>query len=270
MLRPVSGIPTADPSPQRSRLSLPALAAATAIVVVAFLDGRYVAFLNSKPAFFARIDVLLLVAAAVVGALVLGFVARRAGRRWPALATRRPALVVGGLVAVGFVLGMATAGATGALHREPVVLEAVGKAAGLIENVDDFVSGGDAPATCRSVPDGTAVSSVTAEDLGTIDGLTLRGSLSLPTPSDAVPSEVFVDGADLPPDSMQPSWSGVTSLAEVAPDGRSGVLSFAALTLSVDPPPGSRPNGEPWPTTLSGTIRWTCAGDWLPSEEIRD
>ena len=239
-----------------------ALVGAAMIAVAGALDGRYLASLNSKPAYFARIDVLLVVVATIAAALVVAFIAGRLASASGRLPARGLRIAILGLVAISVGVGYATAAATGGLDRPPVVLEAVAKAAGLMPDVEGFTSGGDAPALCHSVADGTSVAEVAASDLGSLTGYRLRGTLQVPDPGASIRGEVFVDAGTLPPDSTQPIWTGRLTANEVAADGRSGVLAFAELALETDPPAGLRPDGQPWPSTLRGTIRWTC-GEWM-------
>lgn len=259
-------MPTGN-APARSRtLSAPGLLIAGGLVTAGFLDGRYVAYLNSKPAFFARIDVLLVVAATVLVTLGVAVLVRHATRRSRAFATDRPILAVIGLVGFAFAVGATTAAATGGLYREPVVLQAVGKAAGELPEVEGFMANGDMPATCTSVPDGQAVKTVFAADLGSIGGATLRAAFTI-RPGSTVEGDVYIDGGDLPPDVGWPTWTGSFTVGDLAADGRRGVLTFDALTLVEDDLEfGEQPDGGPWPTTLDGSIRWAC-GDWSPRED---
>lgn len=244
---------------------LAALAGVSAIGAAGFVAGRSLAYLNSKPASFARLDVALLAAGTIVGALVVAFVAGRLARDGQR-ATGRLRLAILAVVAAAVGVGYATASATGAVYRAPVVLEAVAKAAGLMPDVEGFESSGDAPAVCHSVIDGRTVAELIAMDLGSLGGWTLRGTLQIAAQGSPLHGEVYVDGGVLPPDTLQPTWAGSVTPGALAPDGRSGVLTFSALALVTDPPPGNRPDGQPWPSILSGTIRWSC-GDWtVPSE----
>jgi hypothetical protein len=249
------------------RPGLLTIVAGLAILVSGFLDGRYVAYLNSRPNYFVRLDMVLVVAATIVGAAVVAFVVRSVAQRQAREpGAIRSAVWIGiALLIAGFAAGAATAAATGALHREPVVLETVGKAAGDF-TLAGFVASGDQPATCRSVADGTAVEGITGLDLGSLAGATFRTFLTIDAATGAVVSgEVFVDGGDLPEGSGQPSWTGTMTTAELAPDGRNGRVDFESLQLINDPPPGAQPNGDPWPSTLAGSVRWIC-GDWIVPE----
>jgi hypothetical protein len=135
-------------------------------------------------------------------------------------------------------------------------------AVGQLTNVEGFMGGDDRPATCRSEPDGTVVAWIEAHDLGSIDGLTLQASFAIPEAGIATfRGEVLVDGGDLPESAGMPAWTGRMTIVELGPDRRFGEVAFDALELVTDPPPGLQPDGDPWPPTLAGSIRWSC-GNW--------
>jgi hypothetical protein len=123
-------------------------------------------------------------------------------------------------------------------------------------------------AMCDSVPDGQAVSSITALDLGDLGSGTLRAHLSLApegSDSDGATVEFWIDGGDLAEGSVQPSWNGPVRITEIGPDGATGTLTFTNLEATSNDPalkgpesPAAPSGAGQWPSTISGVVGWTC------------
>ena len=149
---------------------------------------------------------------------------------------------------------------------EPVVLSASATTTAAISASLPFAATGGGAATCRSVPDSTAIGVVTALALGELGTDTLRAIWAVPaTATGLTPPELFIDGGDLPEGTFQPFWTGTAQVTGLVANGGSGTLIFSKLELDPDPAakPGSAgPGGaDQWPATLAGTLSWSC-GPW--------
>ena len=144
-----------------------------------------------------------------------------------------------------------------------IVLEAPG-------HTEAAITGGDlslepthgGAASCRSVPDGTVVSDVTALDLGELGSGTLRAMWSVPGRTGAGAAELFIDAGDLADGAFQPFWAGPVHVTARAGDGASGTMTFTGLELETDmmskPGQPGPANAAAWPPTISGSLSWAC------------
>jgi hypothetical protein len=141
-------------------------------------------------------------------------------------------------------------------YREPVVLVGRGTMTLSLDGVAGYAARTDSPATCGSVSDGEAVSSVSATAIGTIDGADLDATVG------GIDSEVPVVGVGGVPtvNFKTIGWSGPIESVERTLGGRDGRVTFVGMAIenlgAGDPVPGD------WPATLSGTLSWSC-GDWI-------
>ena len=141
-------------------------------------------------------------------------------------------------------------------YREPVVLEARGTMTLSLDGLAAYSARSDAFAICGSTPDGDAVSVVSATAVGMIDGLDVDASIAgigLEFPS------VGIGGVPTA-DSKLVGWSGPASLVELTQSGREGRVTFVGAALDNNGARGPAPGYLP--TTLSGTLTWTCA-EWI-------
>lgn len=69
----------------------------------------------------------------------------------------------------------------------------------------------------------------------------------------------MLPGKEPPPGlRFYPSWDGQANLLMPGGDWHSGTATFTNLPTGVDPSVGPAPTG--WPTTLTGTMTWSCGG----------
>jgi hypothetical protein len=238
---------------------VPAVAiACLGAAIAGFLVGREVAYQSSVGGESGIFGAAAIVFAALLGTvlvsgawLVIG--ATRVGLR---RAVGFPLPTLGVLLAAAIV-GDVTAAPTGGTFHRPVQLLSEGATTSVIR-LDGGTSAVEAAGTasCRSVPDATAVGSLDARDLGKVEGATLRGSIGLATATDPLSIDLFVDAVDFAPDEAIPSWSGTGTLVHSGADALDGRVEFDLRLTPFDPkmPAPTRT----WPQRLSGTIDWTC------------
>jgi hypothetical protein len=145
-------------------------------------------------------------------------------------------------------------------YHPPVVLQARGEASVTLAGIPAFVPRTSGRADCQSVGDGTDVERVVALSLGDLNGGLLRADIALPV--GGVSSgyiSLFVDGATLPSGSVPPNWEQAEPEINSAAGGASGSIRFDGAELRMAPEIGAAT--ESWPTTLSGTVSWSC-GEW--------
>lgn len=237
--------------------------------VMGVLVGRSIAYSKSVGGLGGAFEAAFLSFFLIVAIIVLVLIALiamkvRHGHMSQPIAT---ILAAAGLLAAGAVGGHTTAAAFGGLYREPVVLEAAGQTTIDLQTGDTpftpLVAG---EASCSSVPDGRAVASITALELGDLGSGGLRATLHLAdVASDSPTAEFWIDGGDLPEGSTQPTWNGPVRITEIGPDGATGKLIFTNLEgFSNDPAlkgpesPSAASGPVGWPSTLSGVMGWTC------------
>ncbi|HEX5589474.1 MAG TPA: hypothetical protein VFX65_04190 [Candidatus Limnocylindrales bacterium] len=188
----------------------------------------------------------------VIGSIIL---ATRASR-----AAGRGLLLAAGAVLVGTVGGSVAVPTFDLGYHDPVVRSASGTATLRLDGAEDFVAIDVGEVTCHAVPDGLAVSSVWALELGELNGGTVRSMFTPPGQSGGDGTmELFIDGADIEEPAAQPSWTGSGTFTAEA-DGAAGEVSFASLALQGDPKSGAVAPG--WPATLGGRLTWAC-DPWL-------
>jgi hypothetical protein len=231
-----------------------------AAVVIGVLAGREIAYERSLPGLsgvLGGIIPMFLLGVAIVGLLAVALVATliRRGHVSRAVVTL---VATAGMLTSGAFGGAASAGATGAVHREPVVLQAAGEAHVELDGVRlPFDAVDRSPVECESVPDGVAVAAVTASALGELGPATLRASVSVPALGPgASRADFWIDAGDLADGATQPYWSGSVLVLEMARDGTSGRLAFDGLAHPIDEklPPAD----ASWPATISGQLSWSC------------
>lgn len=256
-----------QPASRAGRTTIVLIAAVAAIIGV--LVGREIAHAQSVGGFGGIIGAAILtgcVIAAVIALVFVGLIATkfRHGHVSSAIAS---ILAAAALLTVGTIGGGAAASAFGGLYHEPVILEARGTTTiAMRSGGDAFVARDGGVAWCHSTPDGRAVGSLTALELGELGPGTLRADLDFwgPRP-DQARGTFFIDGADIPDGASQPSWNATIVITGTAPDGASGSLTFDARAQAGDgkDPGGSvgAPATAAWPATIAGTISWAC-GSW--------
>lgn len=247
------------------------VAFAAGACVIGLLVGRSIAYSKSVGgmggAFEAALLSFFLIVAVIVLALVglIGMTLRHGNMSQP-IAT---ILVAAGLLATGALGGHTSAAAFGGLYREPVVLEAAGTTMIDLQGGDiPFTASTAGEASCASVPDGRAVASITALELGELGSGSLRATIHLADEApDGASMEFWIDGGDLAEGSAQPTWNGPVRVTQIGPDGATGKLIFTNLEgISSDPAlkgpesPAAGPGapGARWPATISGVMGWAC------------
>jgi len=232
-----------------------------------FLAGRAAAGASSEgglSAIFATVYLVFFGGAVVVGLVIVGLAATafRRGHVSRAIAT---IFLAAALVVSAAFVGEVTARVTGGLPHMPLVLRAD---AGLHVELDasslSFTPRDGGQAECRSGPDSRTVSDLSGLDLGELGPGTLRVGLTLGSGDPGTASaEFFIDGGDLPEGLPMITWAGTVAATSTGPGSSTGQMTFTALPLSrSDAKPGldpSPPSSElAWPSTLSGTLTWTC------------
>jgi hypothetical protein len=174
----------------------------------------------------------------------------RRGHLTPAI---RTLLVAGALVGVGAAGGGAYAAAFGEGSQvAAVALETPGTmTAELAPTSISFVARNRGEASCTSDADGAQVWRVTALDLGELGTGTLRANVNLPAAASGLSAEFWVDGGDLADGSAQPFWTAKARIVDLAADGMTGRVD---VTLAAEFAASSA-----WPSTLSGSLSWTCS-----------
>ena len=201
------------------------------------------------------------VLAGIAGLVGIGNDLRPAGR---GRAASRYSFAVAALIAAGGVGGTAAVRAFDLGYHEPVVLQARGDASAILDGVPAFVPRASGRADCRSVADGTDVERVTALSLGGLDGGPLRADIALPVGGlGGGYIALFVDAATLPSGSVPPTWEKAQPEIESAPSGASGSVRFDGAQLRTGDEMGAATGS--WPTTLTGTITWSC-GEWFAAD----
>jgi hypothetical protein len=247
------------------------VALAAGACAIGVLVGRSIAYAKSVGgiggAFEAAfLSFLLIVAVVVLVLIALIALKVRHGHISQPIAT---ILAAAGLLATGAFGGHTTAAAFGGLYREPVALEAAGQTTIDLQAGDiPFAARVASKASCTSVPDGRAVASITALELGDLGSGGLRATVHLADEvSNGATAEFWIDGADLPEGSPQVSWNGPVRVTEIGSDGATGKLIFTSLEgFSSDPAlkgrespaAGAGAPGAGWPATISGVMGWTC------------
>lgn len=236
-------------------------------LVVGVLAGREIAYERSVGGLEGVLGGAILIAflvVAVVGLVAVGLIATtiRHGHVSRAIGTM---LAAAGFLTIGAFGGGATAGAAGGLYHQPVVLQATGQAhVELQAGAVPFVARDGGRAECRSVPDGSTVADVTALELGKLGSGGLRATVSLPAAgSYAASAEFWIDGADVLEGSIQPFWQGSVQFSEISADGASGRLTFNGLEQENGAGKPAAESSSPtsatdWPSTITGTLDWTC------------
>ncbi|HET7082765.1 MAG TPA: hypothetical protein VFJ00_03535 [Candidatus Limnocylindria bacterium] len=146
-------------------------------------------------------------------------------------------------------------------YHPPVVLQARGEASITLAGTLAFVPRASGRADCQSVADGTDVERVVALSLGDLHGGLLRADFAIPV--GGVSSgyiSLFVDGATLASGSVPPTWEKAEPEVSSAAGGASGSIRFDGAQLRTEPEIGAATGS--WPSTLSGTVTWSC-GEWF-------
>ena len=231
----------------RSRAAFAAVTSA----VVGMLFGWGIAYQRSVGGLGGALGASLLIA------ILLGLVALIAGSVLVATKIRhgdlgqaiRVVLATAGVLAAGAVAGGAAAVGFNGTYHAPVVQQSGGSIAVDLSSTSlVFVPRTDGGAMCTSEDDGPAVARVNALDLGELGPGTLRATLHVGNVRSEVTAELWIDGADIPEGGTQPFWRGPLRVIREETEGASGQGEFA-FTL---------PGGSPWPSTLTGSISWTC------------
>jgi len=146
-------------------------------------------------------------------------------------------------------------------YHAPVVLQARGEASITLDGVAGFEPRGAGRADCQSVADGTDVERVVALSLGELSGGLLRADIALPVEGLSIGYiALFVDAATLPSGSVPPTWEKAEPEINSASGGATGTIRFDGAELREEPEMGAATGS--WPTTLSGTVTWSC-GEWF-------
>jgi hypothetical protein len=146
-------------------------------------------------------------------------------------------------------------------YHPPVILQARGEASVTLTGMPAFVPRASGRADCQSVADGTDVERVIALSLGDLKGGLLRADIAIPI--EGLSSgyiSLFVDAATLPSGSVPPTWEKAEPEINSAAGGASGSIRFDRAQLRRGSEIGAATGF--WPTTLSGTVTWSC-GEWF-------
>lgn len=272
-----------DPSPaDHARGPSPLVGITSLIAVVAaatlgLFAGRTFAYFSSQgglEGIFGKAYLVLFLGGVFIALVVIGLAATkfRHGHITWAIGS---VFVSAALLVAGTLVGTATAAATGGTYHEPVVLVAPASVhLRLVPVALSFVAQDAGQAECHSIPDQRTFSDLSALDLGELGPGTLRGGFTIwANGSGSGSMELFIDGGDLPEGSPMVSWVGPATVTSMSPAGDLGALSFDGLVLSAGdgkPVPvdsgqevtAPAPVASAWPSTLSGTLDWTCE-PWL-------
>jgi hypothetical protein len=254
-------IPDASPPRRSPNAFIPALVAIAA-VVAGVVTGREIAYERSMPGLAGALGGIIpmfLLIVAVAGLSLVGIIATVI-RRGHVSRAIRAMLVTAGLLVIGAFGGAATAAATGAVHHEPVVLQAMGEASLRLDGVAlPFAAPDRGRVECRSAPDETTVIEITTSEIGELGSGTILAAVLLPTETPRAATVRFsIDAADLPDGAVQPLWKGSALILELRADGTKGRLAFDGLSLHVeDKMPAANAS---WPAAISGELTWSCAG----------
>lgn len=170
----------------------------------------------------------------------------------------RTVMIAAALYVAGVVAGIVMTPVLGLeyRYREPVVLEARGTMTLSLDGLAGYAARSDVLAICGSMSDGEGVSEVSATAVGTLAGVDVDASIAgieLEFPTVGIGGVPTVDFKFV-------GWSGPAALVEETQGGRNGRVTFVGAALdnngAGDPVPGDLP------TTLSGTLTWSC-GDWI-------
>jgi hypothetical protein len=252
-----------EPSPSPARgARWPSLAALVVAGVGAFL-GYQVAYQSSLGGLGGALGAAYLtmaIGALVVVAGVIGIAnaLRPQGRGGVA---SRYSFAAAGLLIAGAAGGYVAVPVFDLGYREPIRLEARGEASVALDGVAGFEPRVGGRADCQSVADGTDVERVVALSLGDLNGGLLRADIALPVAG--VSSgyiSLFIDAATLPSGSVSPTWEQAAPEVDSASSGASGGIRFDGARLRTEPEIGAATGS--WPTTLSGTLTWSC-GEWF-------
>lgn len=209
-------------------------------------------FVGQFGAFVAGGIALVVVAALVVIGLALRL--DEASR-----SASRAAILAGVLVMAGVGVGWAMTPVLGLGYRAPVELEASGTLTLSLDGLDAYASRGEMPARCRSVLDAPAVALVEADVVGSSGTDPVGAFIVMQADwSKGRPGIVVRVRPAGKADAFQPTWRGVSGVAERIDDDRAGRITFSGAVLVSSPETG-RPPG--WPAELSGTLSWSC-GEW--------
>jgi hypothetical protein len=195
--------------------------------------------------------------AGIAGLVGIGNALRGEGRGRVA---SRYSFAAAGLLLAGSAGGYGAVSVFDLGYHPPVVLQARGEASVTLAGIPAFVPRTSGRADCQSVADGTDVERVVALSLGDLNGGLLRADIALPV--GGVSSgyiSLFVDGATLPSGSVPPNWEQAAPEITASSDA-SGSIRFDGAQLRMEPEIGAATGS--WPTTLSGTVSWSC-GEWF-------
>jgi hypothetical protein len=245
------------PTSPAGRLALALVLAG--MVGVGLFAGRTVAYQQSVGGMtgaFSGISLAVIAVPSILATWIGVAVVAKLARARTGVVRNVNVLALASLV-VGAVVGNVTAAATGGTYVEPVVLSADGTTEAAITSASAaFEPTAGGAARCASEPDGSALASLTALDLGELGQGTLRASiLIVPARPASTSMELFIDGADRPA-GTEASWTGTGSVTTHAADWTTATIDFTDLRPLTDPKLPAP--AAPWDTPLSGTISWTC------------
>ena len=202
--------------------------------------------------FLAGIVVAILVLFAVIGGLA-ALVPDRAGR---------PTIRIVTVAAVALVVGLGLGGAINAVvrlaHHDAVMIGGPGTLTVSLEGLDRYAAQGDAPAHCGSGWDSALVARIEADSVGRVPTGTVDATVMLlpEGSSDGRPDVYFSIRRADKTQGLPPAWRGSGDVVERIDGDRRGRIAFTGAALLPAEETGLPPEG--WPTSLSGSVSWSC------------
>jgi hypothetical protein len=174
------------------------------------------------------------------------------------------ALATGIALAAGAVIGIVMTPVLGLTYPPAVVLAAAGPSTLTLPAAQDFDGSPSSVAACRSVAGATAMAAVDVQTAGRLRGEVLNAEVRRDPAGTGIDTiTIELNRADGP----VILWDGPVAIATVDPDGRAGTATFSDLAganaADKGLPRASAGPGDGWPSTLAGTLTWTC-GAWTP------
>lgn len=174
------------------------------------------------------------------------------------------AMAAGIALAAGTIVGVVLTPILGLTYKPAVVLGATGPAVLALSGRPDFVADPSAAATCRSVPDGTALMALDVQTAGRLrtERLLVELVRDAATSRDTITIQLGGEGG------LVVIWDGDATISPSDVDAHAGTATFGDLAganaADKGLPRASNGPSDGWPATLSGTLTWSCV-DWLPN-----
>jgi hypothetical protein len=264
---------TTQPAAARSRGALVRFGAGLPGLLIGGLIGVNIGIAAARgnmfgPAFVIGVDLVITMLGAGLGALI-GWIVGRFGAR----TAGRLITLNAGFVVIGAVAGTVLGPRFGITYHPPVTLHAGGSAAIVLASLADLQTRAAATADCSSIEDGTRLAEITSQDVGSLRGARLLATVDRGPSGSAGGDSISIEIGGEAVSAGAPAllWQGPATVSGVDADGRSGTATFAGL-VAANPADKSLNGGTPapvagWPTSLSGTLTWSC-GEWAVPEPI--